>query len=82
MAQNSPGSASCKENVPDCRSKQRTWEWPERDEMRLCVTSASQQVSPSNETKLSRGYLRTRLRCSENILIRNGQGNKPGSRRL
>jgi len=36
----------------------------------------------SNETKLSRGYLRTRLRCSEINLITFRQVNKAGSRRL
>jgi hypothetical protein len=35
-----------------------------------------------NELKLSRGYLRARLRCSEHILIAETLGNKPGRRRL
>ena len=35
-----------------------------------------------NELKLSRGYLRARLRWCESTLITKVRGNKPGSRRL
>ena len=44
--------------------------------------SLAHSLFPSNELKLSRGYLRARFRCSERILITFGQVNKPGSRRL